>query len=98
MLGVLGLALGNALIPHDSGIDERARHIKEIVLAIGCDLVQSAALVPAEDVEVINGPVERALITEHVVELVDDGGLEDDVLPGIRLHHGLELVDLGDEL
>lgn len=98
LLGVLGLSLGDTLVPDDSGIDEGASHIQEVVLCVVADLIESAALVPAEDVEVVDGSVELALIAEHEIELVDNCNFEDDVLHRVGLDHSLELIDLGDEL
>ena len=92
---VNGGVLGNTFLEDDTRIDEAAEHEEDVHLAIENELRRIAALVPAEHEEVVQDRVERALIAEHVVELVDEGHHRDEVLDRVRELHGIELVELG---
>lgn len=90
------IAFWDSLHPNNACIDERTSHIEEVLLNISPHFVSVAAYIPAVEEDIIENIVESALFHKHVVKLVNNRDLQNDVLPWVVCDHGCELIDLSD--
>lgn len=88
--------LGDSLHKYNTGVDQGSNHEEDVCATLLEHFLRVAAVIPAEYEELVDEAVPRALVTQHVVELVEQGNERDDVREQARLEDSLNLVQFDD--